>query len=165
MLPALITAFSTSSSAAALPVSLECVEKRVGVSNRICSIVLPLGTSLNLTGSSLYVCAGVVFIAQVYGMPLALPTLAVVVLLTLFTSLSSAGIPSASMFSILIILQFLGLPAEGIGMIMAVERILDMFRTPVNIFGTSCCAVLIARSEGEETLFPELEFATSNRAT
>lgn len=150
MVPALVTGFSTSSSAATLPVTIDCVEKRAGVSNKISSFVLPLGTSINLTGSALYVCVGVLFIAQSYGIALSMPSLCVVVFLTLVTSLGSAGIPSASLLSIVVILQSLNFPAEGIGLIMAVERILDMFRTPVNIFGTSCCAVLTAKSEGEK---------------
>lgn len=152
MTPALVTAFSTTSSAATLPVTFECIEEKAGVSNKISSFVLPLGTSVNLTGSALYVCAGILFIAQVYGLNLSLPHLAVIVFMTLITSLGSAGIPSASLFSIMVILQTLGLPNEAIGMIMAVERILDMFRTPINVFGTAACAVLVARSEGEPTL-------------
>ena len=163
MFPALVTAFSTSSSVATLPVTIDCVEKRAGVSNRISSFILPLGTSINLSGSALYVCAGVMFIAQAYGVHLSLPSLFVVVLLTLLTSLGSAGIPSASMISIVVILQALGLPADGIGLIMAIERILDMFRTPVNVFGTSCCAVLVARSEGEKDILvqPKLQPASN----
>lgn len=163
MVPALVTAFSTSSSAATLPVTIDCVEKRAGVSNRISSFILPLGTSVNLSGSALYVCAGVIFIAQAYGVHLSIPSLCVVVLLTLLTSLGSAGIPSASMISIVVILHALGLPADGIGLIMAVERILDMFRTPVNVFGTSCCAVLVARSEGEKDILvqPKLQPAAN----
>jgi Na+/H+-dicarboxylate symporter len=149
MFPALVTGFSTSSSAATLPITLECVEKRASVSNRVSSFAIPLGTSINLSGSYLYVCVSVLFIAQAYGIPLAWPALALIVLMTLLTSFGSAGIPSASLISIVVILQTLGLPADAIGLIMTVERLLDMFRTPVNIFGTSCCAVLVAHSEGE----------------
>jgi len=150
--PALVTAFSTSSSAATLPVTLECMEQRVQVSNRVCSFVLPLGTSVNLSGSALYVCVGVLFVAQGYGITLPLSSLVLVVCMTLLTSLGTAGIPSASLFSIVVILQTLGLPPEGIGVVMAVERFLDMFRTGVNVLGTSACAVLVARSEGESVL-------------
>jgi Na+/H+-dicarboxylate symporter len=152
MVPALVTAFSTTSSAATLPVTLECVEKRAGVSNRISSFILPLGTSVNLSGSSLYVCVSVLFIAQSYGVQLPLPSLILIGVMTLLTSLGTAGIPSASMISVVVILHTLGLPADGIGLIMSVERILDMFRTPVNVFGTSCCAVWAASSEGEQNL-------------
>lgn len=149
MFPALMTGFSTSSSAATLPVTFECIEKRAGVSNRVSSFVLPLGTTINLSGSSLYVCVGVLFIAQALQLQLAWPSLGLIVLMTLLTSLGSAGIPSASLISIVVILQTLGLPGDAIGHIMAVERLLDMFRTPVNIYGTSCCAVIVAKSEGE----------------
>jgi proton glutamate symport protein len=152
MIPALITGFSTSSSAATLPVTLESVEKRAGVSNRISSFILPLGTSINLSGSALYVCVSVLFISQAYGVQLPIPSLIVVILMTLLASLGTAGIPSASMVSVVVILHALGLPSDGIGLIMAVERLLDMFRTPVNIFGTTCCAVLVAKSEGEKDI-------------
>lgn len=156
MFPALVTAFSTSSSAATLPVTLECVEKRSGVSNRVSSFVIPLGTTIT-SGSALYVCVAVIFIAQVYGLHLGLPSYFIVVLMTLLTALGTGGIPSASLISVVVIMQTLGLPADGIGLIMAVERILDMFRTPVNVFGNSCCAVLAARGEGEKTfLVPSL---------
>ena len=152
MMPALVTAFSTSSSAATLPVTLDCMEKRAGVSNRIASFMLPLGASVNLSGSSLYVCVSILFIAQSYGVDLPFPSLILIAIMTLLTSLGTAGIPSASMISVVVILHTLGLPADGIGLIMSVERILDMFRTPVNVFGTSCCAVLVASSEGEKGL-------------
>ncbi len=157
MLPALVTGFSTSSSAATLPVTLECVEKGAGVSNRISSFILPLGASVNLTGSALYVCVSVLFIAHAHGISLPFSSLILVALMTLLTTLGTAGIPSGSLFSIVVILNILGLPADGIGLIMTVERLLDMFRTPVNIFGTSCCAVWVAKSEGESCdLQPQL---------
>lgn len=150
MAPALFTAFSTSSSAATLPITLECVEKRAGVSNRISSFVLPLGTSLNLTGSALYQAVTVLFIAHIYGFELSIPNLAVIILMTLLTGMGVAGIPSATLFSAVVVLHAIGVPAEGIGLIMPVERIIDMCRTTVNVFGTSCCAVMIARTEGEK---------------
>lgn len=149
MSPALLTAFSTSSSSATLPVTMECVEKRAGVSNRICSLVIPLGTSLNMSGSALYECVAVMFIAQVYGLELTFSTQFSVVILSLITSMGVAGIPGASIVAIVIILKALGLPAEGIGLLFAVDRILDMGRCVVNVFSDSCCAVLVARLEGE----------------
>jgi len=148
--PALFTAFSTSSTAATLPVTLECLEKRAGVSNRISSFMAPLGASLNLSGSALYVCIAVIFVAQMYGVQLSLATQVLVVLMTLLTSMGMAGIPSASMISVMLILHTIGVPSEGIGLILAVERILDMCRTVVNVFGTTCCTVMVARSEGEK---------------
>jgi Na+/H+-dicarboxylate symporter len=150
MMPALITAFSTSSSSATLPVTIECVEQRAGVSNRICSLVVPLGTSINMSGSALYECVAAMFIAQVYGIDLSITTQFAVVLLALVTSIGIAGIPSASIVAILVILKAIGLPAEGIGLLFAVDRILDMCRTTVNVFSDSCCAVLVAKSEGEK---------------
>lgn len=150
--PALFTAFSTSSSVAALPIAIDCVEKRVGVSNRICSFTVPLGSSLNLSGTALYQCVAALFIAQVYGVDLSAATLFIVALMSLLTSTGMAGIPSASLISIVIILTTIGVPAEGIGLILAVERILDMCRTTVNVLGNTCCAVLVARSEGEKNV-------------
>lgn len=152
MAPALITAFSTSSSSATLPVTIECVEKRAGVSNEICSLVIPLGTSINMSGSALYECVAAMFIAQVYGLELTLTMQFSIVLLALVTSIGIAGIPSASIVAIIVILKALGLPAEGIGLLFAVDRILDMCRTTVNVFSDSCCAILVARSEGQEVL-------------
>lgn len=146
---ALLTAFSTSSTAATLPVTIECLEKKASVSNRICSFVIPLSSSLNLSGTALYQCAAVLFIAQAYGIVFSLPILVTVVLMCLLTSMGMAGIPSAGLISIVLILNTIGVPAEGIGLILAVERILDMCRTTVSVLGNTCCAVLIARSEGE----------------
>lgn len=149
MFPALLTAFSTSSSAASLPVVIDCMEKRVGVSNHICSFMLPLGTAMSLSGSALYVCMVVFFVSQVYGVVLPISTQILVIFMAVITSFGAAGIPSACLISIVVILQAVGLPIEGIGLILAVERILDMFRTAANVFGNSCCAVLVAKSEGE----------------
>ena len=147
--PALLTAFSTSSTSATLPITIDCVEKRAGVSNRICSIVVPLGTSINMSGSALYECVAAMFVAQVYGIEISLVTQFLVVSMALITSMGVAGIPSASLVAILIILKTIGLPAEGLGLFIAVDRILDMCRTTVNVFSDSCCAVLVARLEGE----------------
>lgn len=148
--PALITAFSTSSSSATLPITIDCVEKRAGVSNRICSLVIPLGTSINMSGSALYECVAAMFVAQAYGIDLSFTTQFIVVLLALITSIGVAGVPSASLVAIIAILKAIGLPIEGIGLFIAVDRVLDMCRTTVNVFSDSCCAILVARSEGEE---------------
>ena len=146
---ALLTAFSTASSSATLPVTMECVEKNAGVSNRVTSFVLPLGATVNMDGTALYECVAALFIAQAYGIELSLGTQFMVVLLALLTSIGVAGIPAASLVAIAIILGAVGLPLEGIGLILAVDRILDMMRTAVNVFSDSCGAVVIARSEGE----------------
>ncbi len=150
--PALITAFSTSSSSATLPITIDCVVKRAGVSNKICSLVIPLGTSINMSGSALYECVAALFVAQVYGLDLSITTQFTVVFLSLITSIGVAGIPSASLIAIIAILKAIGLPIEGIGLFIAVDRILDMCRTTVNVFSDSCCAVLVARSEGEKNV-------------
>lgn len=150
MSPALITAFSTSSSSATLPVTIDCVEKRAGVSNRICSLVVPLGTSVNMSGSALYECVAAMFVAQAYGIDLTLTKQFLIVALALITSIGVAGIPSASLVAVLVILKVIGLPTEGIGLFIAVDRVLDMCRTTVNVFSDSCCAVLVAKSEGEK---------------
>ncbi|HSX26696.1 MAG TPA: dicarboxylate/amino acid:cation symporter [Chlamydiales bacterium] len=156
--PALITAFSTSSSSATLPITIDCVEKRAGVSNKICSLVVPLGTSINMSGSALYECVAAMFVAQAYGIDLSFITQFLVVLMALITSVGVAGIPSASLVAIMVILRVIGLPPEGIGLFIAVDRILDMCRTTVNVFSDSCCAILVARSEGEKEVLTKEVF-------
>ena len=158
MSPALITAFSTSSSAATLPITIECVEKRAGVSNRICSLVVPLGASINMSGSALYECIAAMFVAQAYGIDLSFTTQVVVVILALISSIGVAGIPSASLVAVVVILKAIGLPVEGIGLFIAVDRILDMCRTTVNVFSDSCCAVLVACTEGEKNVLSNTKF-------
>ncbi len=149
MAPALLTAFSTASSSATLPVTLECLEKNAKVSPRIAGFVAPLGSTVNMDGTALYECAVVLFIAQLYGVSLDWSQQILVVVLALLTSVGVAGIPAASLVAIVIILQALGLPLEAIAIVMATDRILDMMRTAVNVFGDSCGAAVIARSEGE----------------
>ena len=150
MAPALLTAFSTASSSATLPVTIDCVQDRAGVSNRVTSFVLPLGATVNMDGTALYECVAAMFIAQAYGLDLTLGTQVTIVILALMTSIGVAGIPSASLVAIAIILAAIGLPAEGIGLILAVDRVLDMCRTAVNVFSDSCGAVIIGRTEGEK---------------
>jgi Na+/H+-dicarboxylate symporter len=149
---ALLTAFSTASSSATLPVTMRCVGQNAGVSNRVTSFVLPLGATINMDGTALYECVAVMFIAQVLGMDLGLTQQFLVVLLALLTSVGVAGVPSASLVAILIIVNSVGIPhAEAvIGFLLAVDRPLDMSRTAVNIFSDSCGAAVVARSEGEE---------------
>jgi len=149
MLPAMLTAFSTASSSATLPITMECLEKNAGVSNKTSSFVLPLGATVNMDGTALYECVAAMFIAQAYGLELTFATQFTIVFVALLTSIGVAGIPSASLVAITIILTAIGLPLEAIGLILAVDRILDMFRTSVNVFSDSCGAVVIAKSEGE----------------
>ena len=155
MAPALLTAFSTSSSSATLPLTLECVEKNAGVSNRTSSFVLPLGATINMDGTALYECVAAMFIAQAYGIELGFATQFAIVMVALLTSIGVAGIPSASLVAIAIILATIGLPAEAIGLILAVDRVLDMCRTTVNVFSDSCGAVVIGRSEGEDKILQD----------
>jgi len=150
MSSALLTAFSTSSSSATLPLTMECVEHKAGVSNRVTSFTLPLGATVNMDGTALYECVGAMFIAQAYGLDLTLTTQFTIVLVALVTSIGVAGIPSASLVAISIILGAIGLPLEGIGLILAVDRVLDMCRTAVNVFSDSVAAVVIGKLEGEE---------------
>jgi Na+/H+-dicarboxylate symporter len=152
MAPALMTAFSTSSSSATLPLTLECVEKNAGVSNRTSSFVLPLGATINMDGTALYECVAAMFIAQAYGIELGFVTQFTIVMIALLTSIGVAGIPAASLVAISIILTAIGLPVEAIGLILAVDRVLDMCRTTVNVLSDTCGAVIIARSEGEQNI-------------
>ncbi len=146
----LLTAFTTSSSSATLPLTMEAVEQRAGVSKKTSSFVLPLGATINMDGTALYECVSVLFIAQVIGMELSIVQQLIVVITALLASIGAAGVPMAGLVVITIIMSVLGMPLEAIGLILAVERILDMFRTSVNIWSDTCGAVIIARSEGEE---------------
>jgi Na+/H+-dicarboxylate symporter len=150
MRTALLTAFSTSSSSATLPLTIQSVEDNAGVSNKISSFTLPLGATINMDGTALYECVAVIFIAQAYGYDLSFGQQVVVVVTALLASIGAAGIPMAGLVMITIILTAVGLPLEGVGLILAVDRILDMFRTTVNVWSDSCGAAIIATSEGEE---------------
>jgi len=146
----LITAFSTSSSSATLPLTMEAVEHNSGVSNKVTSFVLPLGATVNMDGTALYECVAAMFIAQAYGVELGFGQQVIVVVTALLASIGAAGIPMAGLVMISIILTAVGLPLEGIGLILAVDRILDMLRTATNVWSDTCGAVIIAKSEGEE---------------
>jgi Na+/H+-dicarboxylate symporter len=157
--PALLTAFSTSSSSMTLPVSLESVEHRGKISNRTTSFVLPLGATINMDGTALYECAGVIFLAQYYAgisdFTLTFGDQVLVVIMALLASVGAAGIPSAGLVMMLTILSTLHLPVEGAALLLAVDRPLDMLRTAVNVWSDSCGAAIVARSEGETPLAPE----------
>jgi Na+/H+-dicarboxylate symporter len=145
----LITAFSTSSSSATLPFTIQAVEKEAGVSNKISSFVLPLGATINMDGTALYECVAAMFIAQAYGIELGFIQQMIVVVTALLASIGAAGIPMAGLVMMSVVLTAVGLPLEGVGLILAVDRILDMCRTAVNVFSDTCGAVIIAKSEGE----------------
>ncbi len=146
---ALLTAFSTSSSGATLSLTMSSVNEKCGVSNKISSFTLPLGATVNMDGTALYELVAVFFIAQAYGIQLNFMETSIVVATALLASIGAAGIPMAGLVMITIILTAVGLPLEGVGLILAVDRILDMFRTSVNVWSDSCGAVIIAKSEGE----------------
>lgn len=153
MSPALLTAFSTASSSATLPLTMDCIQKRAGVSPKITSFTLPLGATINMDGTALFECVVVVFLAQLFGVEMGFITQFTVVVMALLTSIGVAGIPSASLVAIIVILQAVGFPPEsiatGVGIVYVVDRILDMTRTAINVFGDSCAAVIIGKSEGE----------------
>src|SRR6187402_1273782 len=159
MAPALLTAFSTASSSATLPLSLECLEERAKVSPRIAGFVMPLGASMNHAGSALYECAAAMFIAQAYGLHLPFGTQFTVVILALVTSMGMAGIPAASLVGIAVILAAVGLPAEAIGVLLVFDRILDMCRTAINVLADAACTVIVARLEGETGILQGPEIA------
>jgi Na+/H+-dicarboxylate symporter len=151
MKTALLTAFSTASSSATLPVTMRCVQDNAGVSKKTASFTLPLGATVNMDGTALYECIAVIFVAQVMGLEMAFSAQMLVVIAALLTSIGVAGVPSASMVAILIIMNNSGIPGadNAILALFAVDRLLDMSRTAVNVFGDSCAAVVIAKSEGE----------------
>ena len=153
MREALLIAFSTSSSGATLPVTMKVVEEKVGVSNKIASFVLPMGATVNRDGTAVFECAGALFIAQALGFELSMMDQATVVLVALLASIGAAAVPSAGLVVIFIVLEAIGLDSPNVnvivGSMLAIDRPLDMYRTAVNIFGDSCGAAIIARSEGE----------------
>jgi Na+/H+-dicarboxylate symporter len=149
MAPALLMGFSTASSSATLATSIDCVERRVGVSNRVGGFVMSLGASLNHAGTALYECAAVLFIAQAYGVTLSFDKQLAVVFMALGTSMGMVGIPAAALVAITAILTTVGLPSEALGVLLVFDRILDMCRTAVNVFADACCAVIVARLESE----------------
>lgn len=146
----LLTAFTTASSSATLPLTMQALEERDGVSNRISSFCLPLGATINMDGTALFECVATIFIAQAYGVDLGLGAQLVIVFTALITSIGCAGIPMASFVMLVIILTAVGLPLEGLSLILAIDFLLDMLRTTTNIWSDTCVALLVAKSEGEE---------------
>ncbi|MFQ5722143.1 MAG: dicarboxylate/amino acid:cation symporter, partial [Candidatus Aminicenantales bacterium] len=143
---AMIIAFSTSSSNAALPVSMECVE-HMGVSREYSSFVIPLGATINMDGTALYQGVAAVFIAQIYGIPLHFMDQITVVLMATLASVGAAGVPAAGIITLAMVLKQIGIPLEGIALILGVDRFLDMCRTTTNIVGDMACSVVIRESE------------------
>ncbi len=150
MITPLLTAFSTSSSSATLPLTIQAIEENVGVPNRIAGFVLPLGATINMDGTALYECVAVIYIAQCYGIHLTFSQQAVIVITSLLVSIGAAGIPMAGLVMMSIILKAVGLPLEGIGLIIAVDRFLDMFRTATNVFSDSTGTLIISYLEEKD---------------
>ena len=146
----LLTAFTTSSSGATLPLTLYAVEHKDGISPKITHFTIPLGTAVNMDGTALLECVAVIFIAQAYGIDLSVTQQALVVFTSLLCAVGSAGIPMAALVMMALILNVVGLPLEGIGLVVGVDRLLDMMRTAVNVYGDTCVAVMVAKSEGEK---------------
>lgn len=165
MVQPIVMAFSTSSSGATLPVTIETVENKVGVSNRVTSFVLPMGATVNMDGTALYECAGVMFIAQAMGVQLGFEQQLVVVFTALLASIGAAAVPSAGLVVIFIVLQAVNLTGPQVelivGAMLAVDRPLDMYRTVVNVFSDSCGAAIIAHSEGETGVDVEVRNAAA----
>lgn len=147
--PAQLLAFSTSSSAATLPVTMERCEDELGVSEEVSSFVLPLGATINMDGTALYQAVAAVFIAQTLGMDLTLGAQLTIVLTAVLASIGTAAVPGAGIIMLIIILEAIGVPSAGIALILGVDRILDMMRTVTNVTGDASVAVAVASSEGQ----------------
>lgn len=147
---ALLVAFSTSSSSATLPVTMEACEDNVNVSNKITSFVLPLGATVNMDGTALYQGVAAIFIAQIYGMDLSIGDQTTIVISATLASVGAAGVPGAGMITLAMVLTAIGVPTEGLALILGVDRLLDMFRTTTNVVGDSTATAFMARLEGED---------------
>jgi proton glutamate symport protein len=146
---ALVMAFSTCSTIVTLPLTMKAVTGNSRVSEKVSNFVLPIGATVNMDGTALYECVATIFIAQVYGFDLTVGAQFVVVFTALLASIGAASVPMSGMVMMSIILKAVGLPLEGVAIILAVDRILDMFRTTINVLSDSCGAVIVARLEGE----------------
>jgi Na+/H+-dicarboxylate symporter len=147
--PAMTVAFSTASSSATLPVTIETAEKRLGVSPKIASFCLPLGATVNMDGTAIMQGVATVFIAQLFGIDLSIMDFLTVILTATLASVGTAGVPGVGLLMLSMVLLQVGLPVEGIAIIIGIDRILDMLRTAINITGDACCTVIVAKSEGE----------------
>lgn len=146
--PVMGFAFSTATSNATIPMSIETLTKKIGASKQICSFTIPLGATINMDGTSIMQGVAVVFIAQAYGIELTLANLATVVLTATIASIGTAGVPSVGLVTLAMVLTSVGLPTEGIALIMGIDRILDMLRTAVNITGDAVCTTIVCNQEG-----------------
>ncbi len=154
--PAQLIAVSSSSSNATLPVTMQCATENLGVPREIASFVLPLGATINMDGTALYQGVAAVFIAQVYGIHLSTPDIVTIVLMATLASIGTAGVPSVGIIMLTMVLRSVGLPLEGIALILGVDRILDMLRTVVNITGDASAALMVAATEGSLYRKPQM---------
>ena len=142
---ALLVAFSTSSSVATIPVTLRCLIEKLSYKEDKVNFIIPIGATINMDGTALFECVVVIFIAQLYGIDLSFIEQLLILLLALITSIGVAGIPSASFVAIIVILGAVGLPFEAVGIIIGIDRLLDMLRTSVNVYGDTCCVSIVAK--------------------
>ncbi len=154
--PAQLLAFSTSSSAATLPVTMECVEKELGVSNEVASFVLPVGVTINMDGTSCYQAIAAVFIAQVFGIDLDIYDQLIIVVTATLASIGTPGVPGGSIVMLIIVLTSVGIPIEGLALILGIDRPLDMLRTVVNVTGDATVSTIVAQTEGQLNYQPKL---------
>ena len=147
--PAMTVAFSTSSSNATIPATMEMVEDRLGVKEKIASFTIPLGATINMDGTAIMQGVAVVFISQIYGIPLTLGAYLTVIMTATLASIGTAGVPGVGLITLSMVLSSVGLPVEGVALIMGIDRILDMCRTAINICGDAVCTLIVAKSENE----------------
>lgn len=156
MFPALTSAFSTASSSATMPITLECLEDRAGVPNKVGSFVVPLGATVNMDGTAIYEAVAVLFIANMLGVELAFQQQVIVFLTATFSAIGAAGIPGAGLIMMVLVLNSVGLPGEAVTLVVVVDRVLDMMRTAINVWGDSIGAAVISSSEGSPPDFEGL---------
>jgi Na+/H+-dicarboxylate symporter len=152
ILPAGLVAFTTASSSATLPVSIKNTEENLGVSKEISSFVLPLGSTVNMDGGAIYQGIAVIFIAQFFNVDLSFTQIVTVMLMAMLVSIGAAGVPGAGLIMLTMVLQSVNLPLEGIALVAAIDRILDMFRTSINVVGDASAAVVVQESENKKNL-------------
>ena len=162
-MPAIVTAFSTSSSSATIPVTLDTVQNKLGVHEDVSAFTIPLGATINMDCTSIMQGVATVFIAQVYGIELGLTAYLTVIITATLASIGTAGVPGVGLIMLSMVLTQVGLPVEGIGLIIGIDRILDMTRTAVNITGDAVCTLIVAKSENEfdEDVFNSKEEVTA----
>ena len=153
--PAMICAFSTSSSSATIPVSLNILQNKMGVSSKVSSFTIPLGATVNMDGTAIMQGVAALFIAQFFGIDVTIQQQLMIILTATLASIGTAGVPGAGVVMLTMVLQQVGLPLEGIALVLSVDRIVDMFRTAVNVTGDAVCTIIVAKSENE---FNETEY-------